>query len=425
MKSKILFLVLLSLSALQLVAQWKNIGIPDLKANGQIKCSEWADSLTLYGHEGSDEIFISRDGGNTFIRKNPGIYTLAGISHVSTDTGYIISRFYNRIYKTNNAWDSVFPILITDGIDTAYQNNLISFIHFWDSKHGMVVGDSTEGCLQIWTTENGGEFWTKKACDTNISIHLVNKLYASQFGNFQETGSGGWFTLSRENNIIFRIENYGKSWTKITLPTYLNFTGNFAFKNDQEGIVSRSTKKDPNYTFLAKTTDGSSTWDTTERILIRILDLRYFKNTGTNTLDGFYLFGVGFFHYDFSSGKYTQIDSLMHSSPNFYNGNIGVSFFSKDLSGNCVRVFQPNWLSLPEQKVSNSDALAIYPNPSKGKISFSAYVDAPIIISGVQGQQLFQGKMDPLDLSIQSGLSPGLYFLRIEGTGVSEIIVVE
>ncbi len=72
-----------------------------------------------------------------------------------------------------------------------------------------------------------------------------------------------------------------------------------------------------------------------------------------------------------------------------------------------------------------ADDLVIYPNPSKGKIYFSRYVDAPVIISGLQGQQLFHGVMDPLDHSIEAGLSPGLYFLRIAGTGLSEIIVVE
>lgn len=72
-----------------------------------------------------------------------------------------------------------------------------------------------------------------------------------------------------------------------------------------------------------------------------------------------------------------------------------------------------------------SGDLEIHPNPSKGKIYFSGYVEAPIVIFGAQGQQLFHGKMDPLDYSIKPDLSPGLYFLRIEWTGVSEIIVVE
>lgn len=69
--------------------------------------------------------------------------------------------------------------------------------------------------------------------------------------------------------------------------------------------------------------------------------------------------------------------------------------------------------------------LVIYPNPSKGKIYFSSYSDAPIVVSGLQGQPLFKGNMEPDDHSIELQLSPGLYHLRIVGTAVSEIIVVE
>lgn len=69
--------------------------------------------------------------------------------------------------------------------------------------------------------------------------------------------------------------------------------------------------------------------------------------------------------------------------------------------------------------------LVIYPNPSKGKIYFSSYFEADVIIYGLQGQPVYQGKMEPLDHSIELRLSPGLYHIRIEGTDFSEFIVVE
>lgn len=69
--------------------------------------------------------------------------------------------------------------------------------------------------------------------------------------------------------------------------------------------------------------------------------------------------------------------------------------------------------------------LVIYPNPTKGKVFFSRYFEESVQLSGLQGQLLFEGKLDPYSSSIDLQLSPGLYFLRVLGTDVSGFVVVE
>ena len=105
----------------------------------------------------------TEDGGATWTAgKVSGAETLdfRDLHAVDARTVYLMSigpGEQSRIYKTADAglhWKLLFTNPDAKGFFDA--------LAFWDATHGIVLGDAVEGHMAVFTTDDGGEHWTRR-----------------------------------------------------------------------------------------------------------------------------------------------------------------------------------------------------------------------------------------------------------------------
>lgn len=401
-------------------AQWEYYDIPDLPTKTSILNGDWADSLTFVCTDGVESFFISNDAGKTFSIKKPDVKYLGNISQITSGLGYTFSWLDNRLYRTTNAWDSADEVLITDGIDTGFINNRMLFIHFWDSDHGFVVGDSISGCLEVWTTDDGGMSWLKKACDNEIAVFVKNGVYAKQLGRFQESSSGGYFSMFYEEKYIFKISDYGKTWKRIEIPFDYRFVGIFAFKDDLNGIIGRDNLPYFTNTKIARTTDGGLTWDTSQvftNLIAGIAHVKNYNSQGHKVI----VYGQGFFWQNENDNGFFQMDTIDHDRAFFYNSNVGVSLVTKYDGIKCLRVFNPLYLSLRETHIHRD--FNLYPNPSDGTFRLKVENEGVFYIYTMDGRKIQKIEAKAGLNEVKLELDPGIYILSSPTIGSVRLLI--
>ena len=264
MHGKFLLLILILMFAISADAQWQKQTV-DTKASlrGLSVVSEnivWAS--------GTGGTFLRTiDGGKTWaVGQVPDAEKLdfRDIEAFDANTAYVLSigdGESSRIYKT------------TDGSKNwklQFQNKnpkvFLDAFAFWDSTHGIAMGDPVDGKFFLLETIDGS---TWKPIE-NLQMPNAKEgeaAFAASGTCLITQGDKNAFLVSGGNAArVFKSENRGKNWSVYETPMTKGTAGSGIFSiamwNEQAGIIVGGNYEKPNESQnnMAYTTDGGQNW---------------------------------------------------------------------------------------------------------------------------------------------------------------------
>lgn len=415
-----LIVLLLSVS-LFVNAQWLDVSLPGVGTNFILTQSVWVDEITIIGHDAAGNFCISEDGGNSYTAQATPFNFLGSLSHPSKEIGYVIDIGSNQIFKTTDTWKSFNPLLISNGSDTGFHTNDLLFCHFWDTLQGMAMGDSINGCLEIWTTQDGGLSWNQVPCNSEINLKLKNYISAGTEPCFEEIGNGGILGFPLENRVFFKISDYGQTWIKKAVPTSLNFLGYFSFKSQLEGVIVRNLLGDNTRTHIALTMDGGMTWDTSYMFPEATAKVEFASAT-SNYPEIYMLVGLGSYIIRSFSEPYIKVDEQRHDEVSFFDAEHGVSYFTVK-NGIGARVFDPYVIKTSVVE-SQATEFSMYPNPANRQLRIVTSEQGIVQIMDITGTEKARFYLDQGPNDVQLSLKPGAYCTLVNGR-FSEILIIQ
>ncbi|RKR13492.1 hypothetical protein CLV91_2212 [Maribacter vaceletii] len=135
---------------------------------------------------------------------------------------------------------------------------------FWNDKEGIAVGDSTNGCISILITRDGGESWSRIPCEDLPEGLKGEGAFAASNTNIEVQGDKAW--IATTNSRIYYSENKGVNWRVLTTPIIdkkpTQGIYSLDFYDDKIGfaIGGDYTSPESNTSNKAITIDGGKTW---------------------------------------------------------------------------------------------------------------------------------------------------------------------
>lgn len=160
----------------------------------------------------------------------PNTSTIPGIYFVDSNTGYVLTVSYEKLYKTTNGGANWFTPIISQQIQNG--NNVC----FVNSQTGYIIG----GAGRIYKTENGGNYWTTYSHPTS------NALYDIFFIN----SNTGW--VCGNGGLILKTTNSGIDWIQQNSNGQALLKISFVDENFGWSVGY--------YGYMRKTTDGGQNW---------------------------------------------------------------------------------------------------------------------------------------------------------------------
>jgi len=168
------------------------------------------------------KVYKSIDKGTTWIDvslKNQADLDIRDIHAFDKNTAILMSvgsGENSRLYKTTDAGKN-WNVLYQNTDKTGFFDS----IDFWDKDSGLLLGDPVDGYYVVKITKDGGKTWTR-INETNLPKQLDNEAAFAASGNTLIVGNIGkaWFTTGGFSASIMSSNNFGKSWTRQTLPLY-------------------------------------------------------------------------------------------------------------------------------------------------------------------------------------------------------------
>jgi photosystem II stability/assembly factor-like uncharacterized protein len=135
---------------------------------------------------------------------------------------------------------------------------------FWNDQEGIAIGDTTDECLSIIITRDGGNTWKKLSCDELPKGIEGEGAFAASNTNIAINGDNTWIATTAGR--IYFSNDKGDSWEVIETP--------IVKEKETEGIYSVDfydalngfaiggdyTNPDDNKSNKMLTKDGGSTW---------------------------------------------------------------------------------------------------------------------------------------------------------------------
>lgn len=161
------------------------------------------------------------------------------------------------LFKTS---DSKMELAYTELHEKAFYDSM----DFWNQQEGIAIGDSTDGCLSIIITRDGGNTWTKLTCDQLPKGLEDEGAFAASDTNIAIVGDKTWVATTAGR--IYFSPDKGKTWQVFDTP--------IVKEKETEGIYSMDfydelngfaiggdyTKPDDNSANKILTHDGGKTW---------------------------------------------------------------------------------------------------------------------------------------------------------------------
>ncbi|SFZ92532.1 BNR/Asp-box repeat-containing protein [Flaviramulus basaltis] len=135
---------------------------------------------------------------------------------------------------------------------------------FWNDEEGIAIGDSTDDCLSVIITRDGGETWRKLPCD-NLPKGTENEgAFAASDTNIAIVGDNTWVATTA--GCVYYSPDKGDTWEVFNTPiikeedTQGIYSIDFYDELNGFAIGGDYTKPDDNAANKIKTTDGGKTW---------------------------------------------------------------------------------------------------------------------------------------------------------------------
>lgn len=162
----------------------------------------------------------------------------------------------------------------TDGVhwtkrfESAQPGVFLDALSFWDSQHGIAMGDPVAGRLFILTTDDGGATWSQVPTDAAPPMLPGEAAFAA---------SGTCLTVEGTSNVwiatgggrrarVFRSTDRGRTWSVADTPIHAGTSASgifsIAFYDAQHGVVvgGEYTKPRASSANVALTSDGGKSW---------------------------------------------------------------------------------------------------------------------------------------------------------------------
>jgi photosystem II stability/assembly factor-like uncharacterized protein len=241
--SYFLMLIFTLLAASSLFAQWtvQNSGIP---TDNQVVLAAVNENVCWGVTRDPGVSYATRttDGGTTWVASNlTSLKSFFSIASLSADTAWIAAT--GSIYNTING-----------GVNWTQQlaTGPMLIVRFFDSNNGVCIGDGNGVEAEIYTTANGGDTWTK------VSSSNIPPLQSEGFipANAWIVDNSIWAPTN--GGSLYKSTNRGLTWD--TTRNVVNTGGSYcAFKDTLNGLLCGSLAQ-----VVKRTTDGGTTWDSTE-----------------------------------------------------------------------------------------------------------------------------------------------------------------
>lgn len=141
-------------------------------------------------------------------------------------------------------------------------------IKFRNDKEGIAMGDPVNECLNIITTEDGGDTWKKISCVRLPKVAKGEAAFAASNTNIIIKDDKTWIvTGGKKSRVYFSDDNY-KTWQEYDTPIVQGSEseGMYSadFYDDKKGFAVGGSYEKPNNNTNNKiiTEDGGKTWQT-------------------------------------------------------------------------------------------------------------------------------------------------------------------
>jgi len=216
----------------------------------------------------SGTVLHTRDGGSTWERVT--IPDSAGLDFRDVDaidetTAYVLSIGpgpASRIYKTTD-WGATWALQFSNEDPKGFFDAMA----FWDTNHGLVMGDSIDGRFDILRTLDGGKTWSRIPA-TSLPAALPNEgAFAGSGTNVAVLpGGSAWIgTGAGPRCRVLHTTDYGATWTVAETPVAASASAgifSIAFRDAQHGLTVGGDyrKESEAVANAAASTDGGRTW---------------------------------------------------------------------------------------------------------------------------------------------------------------------
>ena len=135
---------------------------------------------------------------------------------------------------------------------------------FWNDQEGIAIGDSTDGCLSIIITRDGGETWKKLSCEGLPKAKENEGAFAASDTNIAIVGNKTWVATTAGR--VYYSEDKGLTWTIFDTPIVKEketegiYSIDFYDELNGFAIGGDYTNPDANEANKILTKDGGKTW---------------------------------------------------------------------------------------------------------------------------------------------------------------------
>ncbi|HKD92694.1 MAG TPA: hypothetical protein VKB56_12340 [Terriglobales bacterium] len=183
----------------------------------------------------------------------------------------------SRIYKTTDGGQH-WRLLTKNDDPHAFWDCMA----WWDTKHGIVVGDPVNGNFQVMVTTNGGESWIQGDAPatpgegafaaSGTCVAVEGQYRESRRASSWEVQARAWFASGGSDARVFSSTDAGATWNiaNTPIPSGPASRGIFsiAFWNSSDGVVVGGDYREPALLVgnVALTRNGGRSWAAAEGV---------------------------------------------------------------------------------------------------------------------------------------------------------------
>jgi photosystem II stability/assembly factor-like uncharacterized protein len=208
------------------------------------------------------------DGAKTWVARSvPGASHLdfRDVHGVDAGIAYLLSigeGQKSRTYRTNDAGAS-WTLLYTNRDPKGF----LDAMAFWDTRHGLALGDPVDGRFVILTTDDGNDWKPLPVGGMPPALPGEGAFAASGTCLVVQGDRNAWFaTGGAKMSRVFHSSDRGRTWTVHETPIPAGTPSleifSLAFRDADHGIAVGGDYKEPERSGrnVALTTDGGRTW---------------------------------------------------------------------------------------------------------------------------------------------------------------------
>ncbi|MGW9686665.1 WD40/YVTN/BNR-like repeat-containing protein [Flagellimonas sp. 2504JD1-5] len=228
-----------------------------------IRAIEFLDSNTL-AFAGSNGIYGSVDVRTSKVRSNiqqhdSVIPAFRAVAHTDSDFFMLSIASPALLYKTGES-GKMELVYIEEGEGVFYDS-----MKFWNNFEGIAIGDTTDDCLSIIITRDGGKSWNKLPCSQLPKSTEAEGAFAASNTNIDIVGDKVWFGTTAGN--VYSSADKGMTWkvnqTPIVKDKPTEGIYSIDFYDENLGFAIGGDYTDPNSNKKNKiiTTNWGKTWN--------------------------------------------------------------------------------------------------------------------------------------------------------------------